>query len=418
MKFQYVLVAGSNKGDKKQYLQKARERISAEENITILKETNIEHTPPFLEVNQPEFFNQGFLIKTDLQPIYLLKIVNKIENILGRTRVYPYGPREIDIDIVWWSEGIYVHQSLHIPHPFNKRRFWVRNFIAELDKEAKDEESGVYYHSMAVKPIQHPDDFSEKKLSGEKIVILTCYEYSMANLLGRTSLDAVLVGDSLGNVIQGSKNTLGVTMKNIIYHCQCVRRGLRDAFIIADMPFLAHKISMEKAVQNAGKIIQKGECNAIKVEGAGKYIDSIKSIIDAGIPVMGHLGLEPQLTLKMNASKLRGRSDEEQTRLMQDALALEEAGCFAIVLEMIPAEIAQRLSKKLNIPTIGIGAGPDTDGQVLVLNDILGIDPDFHPRFVRRYASIGENIIGSVESFCSDVRSNKFPNKNESFSIK
>ncbi|MDH5718324.1 MAG: 3-methyl-2-oxobutanoate hydroxymethyltransferase [Spirochaetia bacterium] len=266
-----------------------------------------------------------------------------------------------------------------------------------------------------MKTITKIQDFTAKKQKGEKITVLTCYDYSMAKLLSKTSIDTVLVGDSLAGVFQGHKNTLPVTLDEMIYHAKTVRRGLPDAFITVDMPFLSFQISPEKTVKNAGRIMKEAQCDAVKLEGAGYLIETIKKLTDASIPVMGHLGLTPQSVLKTGGYKLQAKEKKEQENLIKDALAIEKAGCFAMVLEMIPADLAKEVSKKLKIPTIGIGAGAGADGQVLVINDLLGIDADFSPKFVRRYANLSEQIITSVENFCLDVRKKEFPGKKESF---
>ena len=412
----YIIIAGSNLSNKDFFIEQAFYHLSNSPNITVIKKTEVVDTLPVIELNQPNFLNQGFLIDTILEPVSMLELVKSIEVIVSTNNInkpYRYGPRAIDLDIVWMSSTF---SSLHltIPHIYNRCRSWVRNFIATLVPEAIDTISNIEYKKMAVHSIKTPFDFILKKEKNEKITVLTCYDYITANLLERTSIDTILVGDSLGNIIQGENTTTGVTIDDIVYHTKAVRRGFRTGFIIADMPFLSYKISKEQALLNAAKLIQKGKANAVKVEGAGVYLPIIKSIIDAGIPVMGHLGLEPQQVL-VGGLKLQGKTEQDQNKILEDAKALQEIGCFAIVLEMVPADFAKKVSETLTIPVIGIGAGAYCDGQVLVLHDMLGMNPDFKPKFLRHYASFADQTISAVEHYCKDVREQSYPQKNESY---
>ena len=216
--------------------------------------------------------------------------------------------------------------------------------------------------------------FRKKKLSGEKITMFTCYDYSSAKLLSETDLDVILVGDSLGNVIQGLDNTMPVTIEDMIYHTRAVRRALPDIFIVTDLPFLSYHVSKEDTVRNAGKIMKESGANAVKLEGGAEIIDSVKALIAAKIPVMGHLGLTPQSFQVFGGFKVQGKDYNTAKRIIEDALLLESAGVFAIVLEGVPEKLATLISKMLKIPTIGIGAGNNTDGQVLVFQDALGIN--------------------------------------------
>ena len=415
MKYKYILVLGSNLGDRSAFIQKAIEKLKKVESILVSHMTKEITTQPHRIKNQNNFKNKGLLIKTDLQPTRLLKCLTEIEKSVGRSKGPRYGPREIDIDIVWWSEGSYFNHNLEIPHTYNRAREWVRRFIGELAPGEQDIISKIRYSDMPNKDIQTTADFIRKKKKGEPITVLTCYDYTTANLLSKTSLDAVLVGDSLGSIVQGENTTLKVTLEHMIYHTACVRRGMPDTFLISDMPFLTYKISKERALENAGRIIQEAEANAIKVEGTGHYLEFIQAIIDAGIPVIGHLGLEPQMYLSLEGYKLQSKSKEKEDELLEKAKALEQIGCFALVLEMIPSELSKKVSLALKIPTIGIGAGFHTDGQVLVLQDMLGMNSNFHPKFCRQYKNLSDEIIAAVESFCDDVRKKRFPSKEESF---
>ena len=407
----YILVLGSNLGDKEEFLNRAIESLS--KNTSVLKKTEILKTKAIQVHNQPDFVNQGVLIETKLKPDDLLSFAKEIEKELGRKHTIRFGPREIDIDIVWYSAGRYKSNSLTIPHRQNRARGWVRKFIAELNPDAADDEAQIKYKEMDVKTITKVSDFTAKKKNGEKITVLTCYDYSMAKLLSKTSVDTVLVGDSLASVFQGHKNTLPVTLDEMIYHARAVRRGLPDAFITVDMPFLSFQVSPEETVKNAGRILKETGCDAVKIEGV--FFETIEKMLKASIPVMGHLGLTPQSVLKFGGYSLRAKQKDEQYKLIEDALALQSAGCFGMVLEMIPASLTETISKKLEIPTIGIGAGPDADGQVLVINDLLGIDEDFSPKFVRKYADLSSTIMSAVEKYCVDVRKKDFPSEKESF---
>ena len=259
--------------------------------------------------------------------------------------------------------------------------------------------------------------FQKKKLSGEKITMLTCYDYSSAKLLAETDLDVILVGDSLGNVMQGQKNTIPVTIDDMIYHTKAVRNALPDIFIVTDMPFLSYHVSKEETVKNAGRIIKESGANAIKLEGGIEIIDNVKALIAAKIPVMGHLGLTPQSFQVFGGFKVQGKDYNTAKRILEDALLLQEVGAFAIVLEGIPEKLATMISKMLKIPTIGIGAGNNTDGQVLVFQDAFGINMGKLPRFVKQFANAGQEIINGVNSYINDVKNKSFPAEEHTYKI-
>ena len=253
------------------------------------------------------------------------------------------------------------------------------------------------------------------KQDGQKISMLTCYDYAMAKLISSQDIDVILVGDSLGNVKLGYENTLPVTVDDMIYHTKSVKRGNAGAFLVTDMPFMSYEVSIQDAVFNAARMIKEGAAEAVKVEGGIEIIDKVKAILDAKIPVMGHLGLTPQAINKFGGFKVQAREESAQKKLIEDAKALEEAGVFAIVLEAIPESLAKKVTETLKIPVIGIGAGKYCDGQVLVIDDILGMFTDFTPKFVKRYANVGETIKEAVKNYINEVRDGKFPQEENTY---
>ena len=255
----------------------------------------------------------------------------------------------------------------------------------------------------------------EMKRSGEKIAMLTAYDYSLARLVDGAGVDVILVGDSASNVMVGNDTTVPITLDHMIYHAQCVINAVDRALVVVDMPFGSYQGDSKLALKSAIRIMKESGGHAVKIEGGKEIVDSIKRILTAGIPVMGHLGLTPQSIYKFGTYSVRAKEEAEADKLMEDALALQEAGCFSIVFEKIPAKLADKVSKKLEIPTIGIGAGPECDGQVLVLHDMLGITKDFSPRFLRRYADLGGVVDDAVREYIEDVRQGSFPNSEESY---
>ncbi len=255
----------------------------------------------------------------------------------------------------------------------------------------------------------------EMKRSGEKITMLTAYDYSLARLVDGAGVDVILVGDSASNVMAGNDTTVPITLDHMIYHAQCVVNAVDRALVVVDMPFGSYQGDSKLALKSAIRIMKESGGHAVKIEGGKEIVDSIRRILKAGIPVMGHLGLTPQSIYKFGTYSVRAKEEEEAEKLMEDAIALQEAGCFSVVFEKIPADLAKRASESLSIPTIGIGAGVHCDGQVLVLHDMLGITKDFSPRFLRRYADIGESIDGAVRGYINDVRSGDFPREEESY---
>jgi 3-methyl-2-oxobutanoate hydroxymethyltransferase len=256
---------------------------------------------------------------------------------------------------------------------------------------------------------------NEMKHRGEKISMLTAYDFSMATLLDHAGIDVMLVGDSASNVMAGHKTTLPITLDQMIYHASSVMRGVERALVVVDMPFGTYQGNSKEALHSAIRIMKESGANAIKIEGGHEILESINRILSAGIPVMGHLGLTPQSIHKFGTYVVRAKEQGEAEQLLKDAKILEEAGCFAIVLEKIPAELAAEVQKLVKIPVIGIGAGSQVDGQVLVLHDMLGITQKFSPRFLRRYHNLSEEIQGSVQAYINDVKTGDFPNEREQY---
>ncbi|MEO0205082.1 MAG: 3-methyl-2-oxobutanoate hydroxymethyltransferase [candidate division WOR-3 bacterium] len=255
--------------------------------------------------------------------------------------------------------------------------------------------------------------FSMKKKK-EKIACLTAYDYPTAKILDEAGVEIILVGDSAANVVAGEKNTLPITMSDMLYHTKVVARAVKNGLVITDMPFLSYQCSIDEAVKNAGSFLKMGAAG-VKIEGAGPVLKTIERLVQVGIPVMGHLGLTPQSIHTFGGYKLCGKTKKEAEQIIKDAKKLESAGCFSIVLEKVPMQLAKRITRMLKIPTIGIGAGPYCDGQILVLHDMLGFYDDFKPKFVKQYAKIGHEIKKAVLRYVNEVKSGVYPNKQHSF---
>ncbi len=255
----------------------------------------------------------------------------------------------------------------------------------------------------------------EMKLRGEKIAMLTGYDFSMAKLLDEAGIDVILVGDSASNVMAGHATTLPITLDQMIYHAASVMRGVTRALVVVDLPFGSYQGNSKEALNSAVRIMKESGANAVKMEGGQEIAESINRILSAGIPVLGHLGLTPQSINKFGTYVVRARDEKEAEKLKQDARFLEEAGCFGVVLEKIPAKLAGEVTSSVKIPIIGIGAGPHVDGQVLVLHDMLGINQEFSPRFLRRYHNLHDEIIGALLSYIHDVKATDFPNSKEQY---
>jgi len=259
--------------------------------------------------------------------------------------------------------------------------------------------------------------FKQAKNEGKKLSMLTAYDYSMAKIIDASGINGILIGDSLGMVIKGDEDTLAVTVDEIIYHTKAVKKGAKNALIVSDMPFLSYHASIEQAVLNAGRIIKEGGANAVKIEGGSNFIPQIKAIVDAQIPVMGHLGLTPQSVNAFGGFKVQGKNELAAKKLIEDAVLLEKAGAFSITLEGIPEKVAELITNSVSIPTIGIGAGKYCDGQILVYQDMLGMFDDFIPKFVKQYANIGTVMREAISSYIKEVQDGTFPEDKHTFKI-
>lgn len=255
----------------------------------------------------------------------------------------------------------------------------------------------------------------KKKERHEPIVMLTCYDALFARLLDEAGVDVLLVGDSVNQVLAGAATTLSATLDQMIYHTTMVRRGSERALVICDLPFLTYQVSREDALRNAGRVMQETGCHGVKLEGGQPVAATVRALVDVGIPVMGHLGLTPQSVHALGGYRVQGRDENTAARLRSDALALEEAGVFAIVLELVPAPLAAEVTHSLAVPTIGIGAGPSCDGQVLVLPDMLGLNDRFSPKFLKRYAAFADEVRAAVRAYAADVREGRYPGPDHSF---
>lgn len=260
--------------------------------------------------------------------------------------------------------------------------------------------------------------FAAAKAKGEKLSMLTAYDYSTAKLEDESGINGILVGDSLGNVVLGYEDTVSVTMEDMIHHGAAVARGAKNALVVVDMPFMSYEVTVEEAVRNAGRLMKEGRAGAVKLEGGVRVAEQIRAIVKAGIPVMGHIGLTPQSINVFGGFKVQGKSEEAARALLADAKAVEEAGVFAVVIEAVPAALAQMITDIVSIPTIGIGAGAGCDGQILVYQDMLGMFSDFTPKFVKRYANVGEVMREAFANYAAEVASGAFPTEEYTYKIK
>lgn len=260
--------------------------------------------------------------------------------------------------------------------------------------------------------------FAAAKAKGEKLSMLTAYDYSTAKLEDESDINGILVGDSLGNVVLGYEDTVSVTMEDMIHHGAAVARGAKNALVVVDMPFMSYEVTVEEAVRNAGRLMKEGRAGAVKLEGGVRVAEQIRAIVKAGIPVMGHIGLTPQSINVFGGFKVQGKSEEAARALLADAKAVEEAGAFAVVIEAVPAALAQMITDTVSIPTIGIGAGAGCDGQILVYQDMLGMFSDFTPKFVKRYANVGEIMREAFANYAAEVASGAFPTEEHTYKIK
>jgi 3-methyl-2-oxobutanoate hydroxymethyltransferase len=253
------------------------------------------------------------------------------------------------------------------------------------------------------------------KEKGEKVVCLTAYDYCFARILDESGIDILLVGDSLGSVVQGHDSTLPVTVDDVIYHTKAVVRGRRRALVVSDMPFMTFQLGVDEAKRNAGRLVQEGGAESVKLEGGVTQAATIEALVKMGVPVMGHVGLTPQSVHQFGGYRIQGRGEADARAILDDAMAVEQAGAFAVVLEGIPVQLAREITQRVSIPTIGIGAGLHCDGQILVVHDMLGLFDDFTPKFVKRYANLKETIGGAVQSYMEEVRTEAFPAEEHTF---
>ncbi|MBI5509673.1 MAG: 3-methyl-2-oxobutanoate hydroxymethyltransferase [Deltaproteobacteria bacterium] len=270
---------------------------------------------------------------------------------------------------------------------------------------------------MNDKPVTVPD-LLQMKAKRERIVMVTAYDATFAAIFDNAGVDALLVGDSLGMVVQGHKNTLPVTLEHVLYHTAAVARGSRRAHLVADMPFMSYQVSPEEALRSAGRLIQEGGAHAVKLEGGQRVLPQIAKIVAAGIPVMGHIGLTPQSVHQLGGFKVQGKERSTAHEIVADARALEDAGCYAVVLESIPAELAAEVTDRLTVPTIGIGAGARCDGQVLVGYDLLGLNPGFKPKFLKTFSDLNATVLAAVRQYAEEVRTGVFPAEEHTFHAK
>ncbi|MSQ25262.1 MAG: 3-methyl-2-oxobutanoate hydroxymethyltransferase [Dehalococcoidia bacterium] len=261
------------------------------------------------------------------------------------------------------------------------------------------------------------DRVKQMKQAGEKIVMLTAYDYPTARLVDQAGVPLILVGDSLGMVVLGYDSTVPVTMEDMLHHIKAVVRGSQHALVVGDLPFMSYQVSVETALVNAGRLLQEGGCQAVKLEGGERSAATVRALVESGIPVMGHIGLTPQSVNQLSGYRVQGKTPRAAVQLINDARALADAGAFAIVLESIPAVLAKVITEKMEAPTIGIGAGPFCDGQVQVLHDMLGLNPDFAPRHAKRYANLAETVTAAVTRYAAEVRSGVFPSAKESYGM-
>lgn len=259
------------------------------------------------------------------------------------------------------------------------------------------------------------NDFNLMKKNSEKISMVTCYDYSTAKIVNTSNIDIILVGDSLGMVFSGYETTIPVTIDEMIYHSKSVKRGAPDKFIVTDLPFLSYHVSDDDTLKNAGRLFKESGCHALKLEGGAEFSNRVKLLSEASIPIVGHLGLTPQSVHKLGGFKVQGKTDQAEKKMISDAKALQESGAVALVLEMVPAMLASKIASMLDIPVIGIGAGADVDGQVLVINDLLGYNTDFNPKFLKKYRNFGEEIKDALNEYSDEVKGKIFPSEAHSF---
>jgi len=429
------IALGSNVGDRQLFLQQAVRSLEETQGVSLIKISPVYETSP-VGPDQPAFLNAVVELSTVLSPKDLLVRLKKIETVLGRKKRRRWGPREIDLDLILFGSQKLNTKDLVVPHArFRERKFvlWPLADLAPhgtdpvtgltmvgLKQKLTDPAQSIKLSPMTLKkstpsPAVTTRSLLKMKQNGDPIVALTAYDAPMARLLNAAGVDLILVGDSVANVKLGYTNTLPVTLDEMIHHTKAVRRGNTHALLVGDMPFLTYEFDPKDAVRRVGRLIKEGGAHAVKVEGAGGVLPSIKALVAANIPVMGHLGLTPQAVHRLGGYRVQGRDRRAAEALFKEARALESAGVFALVLEAVPAPVAKRITKALKIPTIGIGAGPFTDGQILVLDDLLGFSDAPPPKFVRPYASLWPVALDAVYRFGQDVKARRFPGPEETY---
>ena len=400
---QAFIALGSNLGDRRAHLESARAALAGLPGTRLVAASAVEETAPLGGMTQPPYLNQMVLLETRLSPRELLEACQEIERAEGRVRSERWGARTLDLDIVRYGRRRVAEPGLIIPHPeLPNRDFWLRE-LAELEPMSAD-----------ARPLTVPDLLA-MKAAGRPIVMLTCYDAAFARLLEAADVDVLLVGDSLNQVLAGRDSTLSATLDQMIYHAASVRRGSGRALVFVDLPFLTYQVSVPEAIRNAGRVLQESGAHGVKLEGGRPMAETVRALVDRGIPVFGHLGLTPQSVHALGGYRVQGRDEATADRLFADAEALQDAGACGVVLELLPAALARRISQALTIPTIGIGAGPGCDGQVLVLHDMLGLNEGFSPKFLKRYAELGEAVRAAVRGYASDVRQGSYPGPQHSF---
>jgi 3-methyl-2-oxobutanoate hydroxymethyltransferase len=394
---------GSNLGDRAGYLASARAALGRLPGTRVVGASAVEETAPLGAKPQPAYLNQMVLLETRLEPRQLLEACQAIERAEGRERGERWGSRTLDLDIVRYGERRVAEPDLIIPHPeLAHRDFWQRE-LAELQSMNAD-----------ARPLTVLD-LPAYKAAGRRIVMLTCYDAAFARLLDQAGVDVLLVGDSLNQVIAGEETTLSATLDQMIYHAAAVRRGAPRSLLLVDLPFLTYQVSIPEAIRNAGRVLQETGAQGVKLEGGRPMVDTVRALVERGIPVLGHLGLTPQSVHALGGYRVQGREAASADRLLEDAVALERAGACGVVLELVPTAVARRVSAAIGIPTIGIGAGGGCDGQVLVLHDMLGLNEGFNPKFLKRYAGLGETVRAAVRSYAAEVRDGSYPGPEHGF---
>jgi len=433
---------GANEGDREGNIKMALDLLRNSEDIRIIAVSSLYRTKVLGGSTQPDFLNCVVRISTELDPHSLLKAAKSIEEILGRQPGTHMQPRPMDIDILLYDNLEIQSEDLRIPHSRLTQRRFVLEPLLEIAPEAVDPASSTPLADFVKKTLSQdvtriredgrsemPDSHSYKpdpgkittrtfrrlKAEGTKIAVLTAYDFPTARILDEAGIDCIMVGDSAGTVVAGHPTTLPITMDQMIFLTQAVARGGKRALVVGDMPFMSFQTSEGEAIHNAGRFLKEGGAQAVKLEGGSEIAPLILKMVDFGIPVMGHIGLTPQSINKFGAHLIMGKTEKQKKCLLQSAQALQDAGCFAIVLESVLPDVAKEITAAVRVPTIGIGAGPNCDGQVLVISDMIGLFEEFRPKFVRVYADVAGVIRKAAKEYIEDVRNSRFPGEEETY---